>query len=202
MTSDPALLHRAQPVGAQADHGADRRRHGAGRVRVRRGADARRRAAARRWWRPAQHDNVVVIAARGGRPRCRAASTRDQARAHRDAARGRARRRRPAAGLEGNRGADRAPQARHRTSRSNVIVRGVSPRGHRAAAAGADRRRPHVPRPARPRSSPASGIARRFAGAGHRRAAALRRARLDRWSAFSTPAAAASTPRSGATSTS
>ena len=48
---------------------------------------------------------------------------------------------------------------------TNVIIRGVGPRGARAAAAGRRGARAHVPRPAPPRSWSARSIAERFEGA-------------------------------------
>ena len=170
----PLSLHRSQPLDAQAHHRCSPRRHGARRVRVRRGADARRGPARRRWSSTGQPDNDPGHAARRRRE-IQSGVERDQAAHRRVAAGGRA-------GADGARMVSKEtvvlialPQARLAAGRRTSSMRGLSPHGHRAAAAGARSSRAACSGPASRRSSSGSSIAQRFAGRRHRRAAALRR---------------------------
>ena len=150
----PVLLHRAQSRRAQAHDGADRGRHGARRLRVRDGADARGGARA-----DAGRD-------RPGRQRRRHPPRRADRSAERRRPRAGGDRREPA------RHRDRRATARKLVSKEPVVLINLPkrdigqaverrhPRRHagrpRAAAAGAASSRGGCSGPARPRSSPAA----------------------------------------------
>ena len=181
---------------AQAHDRADRRRHGAGRVRVRDGADARRgpRADARGDG-PGRQRRRHPRAAR--RPRCKAASIGRRRRSSRRLPEIAVGGGRPAAGLEGAGRADQPAEAR-----DGQAVERRDPRrdaaGPRAAAAGA-LVEGRMFRPGTAEIVAGRSIARRLPGRrDSARRCASRRA-TGRWSACSTPATPASTPRSGAT---
>ena len=173
----PLQLHRAQPRRAQAHDGAHRRRHGARRLRVRDGADARggARADAGRDRAGRQRGRHPP---RARRPRCRAASTGVQAGDRREPARHRR------SARDGQKLVSKEPVVlinlpkRDSGKPSNVVIRGVTPAGLAL--------RPQVKlvegRMFRPGTSEIIAgplDRRRLPGRGHRRDAALRLARLD-----------------------
>ena len=140
----PVRLHRAQHRRAPAHDGAHRRRHGARRLRVRDGADARGGARADARSSTGQDDNVVVIR--------RAAQTEVQSGVDRRAG-GRSSRACPTSrsGGDGQKLVSKEPVVlinlpkRDSGKPSNVVIRGVTPGRPRAAAAGEARRGPDVP---------------------------------------------------------
>ncbi len=172
---DPAQLHRPQPGGAPPDDDADRRRHGARRVRVRDRADALGRpakdAGRHRPGRQRRRDSPQLADRSAKRLRASAGGNR------RKPAADCARRRRSAAGLQGGGRADQPAEARDGQGGQRRDPRRDAGRADAAAASSA-RRRPDVStgngrgdRGARDRG--------RIPGRGPRRDAALRVARLD-----------------------
>ena len=163
--SDSHRLQPAQPLDAQAHDRAHRGRHGAGRVRVRGGADAGCRlaqdAGVDRAARQRRRDPPLGGQRGAERRRARPGGAR------RDPARGR-RRCRGERCLQGDGGADRPAQARRRQAVRNVIVRGVSPTGLALRPQVRISRGPHVPPGQHARSSsagasPSASRARRSA---------------------------------------
>ena len=110
-------------------------------------------------------DNVVVIR-RSSQDRGAERRRSHAGRADRKPAGGRARRRRRAAGLEGNRGAGQSQQARFSGKPTNVLVRGVGAGGLGIAAAGENRRRARMFRPGSSEIIAGRSAAERFKGAG------------------------------------
>ena len=163
----------SQPLDAQAHHGAHRRRHGAGGVRLRRGADARCGCANAGGDRAPTTSWSPAPAADRGAERRRARAGGDRRDRSPDASGGgeRWRRRKRVVLIHLPKRAGGAASQRHG-------ARALAG-GHRAAAAGADRRRPHVP-PRHRRDHRRQEHRRALRRRRPRRAAALRRARLDR----------------------
>ena len=128
MTTIPHRLHRAQPRRAQADDDSHGGRHGARRVRVRHGADARRRARERRWWRPASRTTSSSSAA-ARRPKCKAASTALPPAIVEVLARHRRPERRAASSSRRSRWCSSTCPKRDSGKPSNVVIRGATPAG-------------------------------------------------------------------------